>query len=132
MGGGGGGWNLCISTLKNIITIFPQSLYEDQGRSRHFTLSTCDVVFFTSDGIQAALSQFMFYQEHSVHHHTQSNSVVHPVFYPMATGGSFCGLQHPEDEVHIFKPNTTVGNATKNFITLSEDPTDEQVIKVAG
>lgn len=63
---------------------------------------------------------------------TQSNSVVHPVFYPMATGGSFCGLQHPEDEVHIFKPNIIVGNVIKNFITLREDPTDEQVIKVAG
>ena len=69
----------------------------------------------------------MFQQEHSFHHHTQSNSVVHP-FYPMATGDSFCGLQHAEDEVHIFKPKTTVGNAIKNFITLSEDPTDEQVI----
>ena len=63
---------------------------------------------------------------------TQSKSVVHPVFYPMATGGSFCGQQHPEDEVHIFKPNTTVGNAIKNFVTLSDDPTGEQVIKVAG
>jgi hypothetical protein len=50
----------------------------------------------------------------------------------MATGGSFCGLQHPEDEVHIFKPNIIVGNVIKNFITLREDPTDEQVIKVAG
>jgi hypothetical protein len=57
-------------------------------------------------------------------------SVAHPVFYPMATEGSYCGLQHPEDEVHIFKPNTTVGNAIKNFITMSEDPTDEQIIKV--
>jgi len=63
----------------------------------HCTLSSCDVIFFTSDGIQAALSQFTFQQEHSIHHHTQSNSVVHPVFYPMATGGSLCGLQHPED-----------------------------------
>jgi hypothetical protein len=100
-------------TLKNIATIFPQALYEDQGRSGHFTLSSCDVIFFTSDGIQAALSQFMFQQEHSVHHHTQSNSVVHPVLYPTATGDSFCGLQHPEDEVHILKPNTTVGNVIK-------------------
>jgi len=57
--------------------------------------------------------------------------VVHPVFYPMATGGLF-GLQHPRDEVHTYKPNTTVDNAIKNFIRLSEDPTDEQVIKLAG
>jgi len=50
----------------------------------------------------------------------------------MATGGGVFGLQHPEDEVHIYKPNTTVDNAIKNFITLCEDPTDEQVIKLAG
>ena len=40
-------WNLCMYTLKNIATILPQALYEDQGRSGHFTLSSCDVIFFT-------------------------------------------------------------------------------------
>jgi len=35
----------CMSTLKNIATIL-QALYEDQGKSCHFTLSSCDVSFF--------------------------------------------------------------------------------------
>jgi len=119
-------------TLKNIATILPQALYEDQGRSGHFTLSSCDVIFFTVMEYRLHYQSLFFIKNipFTTTHRATLWSTQSSI--PWLLGGGVFGLQHPEDEVHIYKPNTTVDNAIKNFITLCEDPTDEQVIKLAG